>query len=106
MQQDTAIKIATKFVKKAFTHDKNIIKAYLFGSYARNEQHQWSDIDVCIVHKDLSSNYQNISKLIWNIKDDKREVMIEPVLIDRKHFNDGVPLPYIIKREGIPLPLI
>jgi len=105
MQQDTAIKIATKYVRRAYQKDKNILKAYLFGSYARNEQHKWSDIDVCIVHRDLISDYPNISKFFWHIKDNKREVMIEPVLIDRKHFNDGVPLPYIIKREGILLPL-
>lgn len=31
----------------------NIRKAYLFGSYARNRQHEWSDIDIALIADDF-----------------------------------------------------
>jgi predicted nucleotidyltransferase len=107
MQQKTAIKTATKFVQKVYKKDKNVLKAYLFGSYSRNEQKRWSDIDVCIVYKDLFRSRDKIVHDIWMDIDDNdpKESFIEPIVIDKTDFRKGVPLPYIIKEEGIPLPL-
>lgn len=107
MQQKTAIKTATKYVQKVYKKDKNVLKAYLFGSYSRNEQRRWSDIDVCIVYKDLYRDYEGITSTIWREIDHMhaRESFIQPIIIDKTDFRKGVPLPYIIKEEGIPLPL-
>lgn len=107
MQQKTAIKTATKYVQKVYKQDKNVLRAYLFGSYSRNQQRRWSDIDVCIVYKNLYRDYEGITTKIWMIRDyqNSRESLIEPIIIDKTDFRKGVPLPYIIKEEGIPLPL-
>lgn len=42
MSEDTINKI------RKFFEDKPVIKAYLFGSYARNEQDDKSDIDILV----------------------------------------------------------
>ena len=34
----------------------NIDQAYLYGSYAKGRPHEWSDIDLYIVSKDLPAN--------------------------------------------------
>ena len=43
------LKLVKKFAKELETKDLHLRKVILFGSYARNEQHQYSDIDVAIV---------------------------------------------------------
>ena len=97
MQQDTAIKIATKYVRRAYQKDKNILKAYLFGSYARNEQHKHSDIDICLV----VDNFRSDKLLrIWNkagsLKDFNDELPIETVLVTKNEFSKWNPLPAIV----------
>ncbi|MBN8584780.1 MAG: nucleotidyltransferase family protein [Ignavibacteria bacterium] len=42
MREETVNKI------RKFFKDKPVIKAYLFGSYARNEQDEKSDIDILV----------------------------------------------------------
>ena len=48
------IKIITKFeniknIAKKIAKIKNVKAVYLFGSYARKEQHGLSDIDLCVI---------------------------------------------------------
>ncbi len=45
----SAIKIAEKFVSDVVKSGVKIKKAFLYGSYAKNEQRDWSDIDVALV---------------------------------------------------------
>jgi predicted nucleotidyltransferase len=58
-----------------FFVDKPISKAYLFGSYARNEQTQESDVDILVDFEkqanlfDLIGLQQNLSELL-NLKVD------------------------------------
>lgn len=40
----------TKFIKTA-QEDKDILAVFLFGSAARQDSHQNSDIDICLVHR-------------------------------------------------------
>jgi hypothetical protein len=60
---------------KVFFIDKPISKAYLFGSYARNEQTQESDVDILVDFEkqanlfDLIRLQQNLSELL-NLKVD------------------------------------
>ncbi len=55
---------------RVFFADKPISKAYLFGSYARNEQTQESDLDIVVDFEhqanlfDLISLQQNLSELL------------------------------------------
>ena len=53
--QLAAIELVKKFVKELQDKGIHLRKVYLFGSYARNEQRQYSDIDVALVADEFQS---------------------------------------------------
>ncbi len=51
-KQDEVIAIAKKYVE--IVNEIFLVEdAWLYGSYARNEQNEWSDIDIAIASKDF-----------------------------------------------------
>ena len=50
----SAIKIAGQFVVDVVQSGIKIRKAYLYGSYAKNQQRNWSDIDIALVADNFS----------------------------------------------------
>ena len=60
----------------------------LFGSYARGNAREDSDVDVAVVVKTLTGDYFSTRPLLWRIR---REVddRIEPVLIEKTHDESG-----------------
>lgn len=48
-KQNKVLNIAKKYVKLLNNQGFDIISAYLFGSYANNKQHEWSDIDLAVI---------------------------------------------------------
>jgi len=102
MERVEALKIAQGYIKKLKENKLPIKKAYLFGSYARNEQHKHSDIDICLV----VDNFRSDKLLrIWNkagsLKDFNDELPIETVLVTKNEFSKWNPLPAIVMKEGI-----
>lgn len=79
-----------------------IDKAFLYGSYVRNEENENSDIDLLLVSSkiDASDDYQ-IGK-IWALT---REVnsKIEPYLVSNyKYMHDDIsPIIQLVKQEGL-----
>ena len=60
----------------------NLIEEYLFGSYAKNTQTEFSDIDILIIVKELNTNLRKeISSLSSNYSLN-RDVIISPVIKD------------------------
>lgn len=60
---------------------------YLFGSYAKGNYREDSDIDVAIVVNRIDGDYFSINPLLWKLRrqiDDR----IEPILIE-KDFDDA-----------------
>jgi predicted nucleotidyltransferase len=49
LTKQAAIEIVQDFVKRIHVKGFPLKKAILFGSYARNERRQWSDIDLALV---------------------------------------------------------
>ncbi|MBI5727380.1 MAG: nucleotidyltransferase domain-containing protein [Ignavibacteriales bacterium] len=97
MDKKHAINIAKKFSNEI----KNIIKAenvILFGSYARGNFHNWSDIDIAIIVKNSNFDYFDVYKKLGNITL-KLNTRIEPIIIDKSKDYSG----FIdnIKKEGI-----
>jgi len=71
---------------------------YLFGSYARDNYREDSDIDVAVIVSNISGDFFSVNPLLWKLRrqvDDR----IEPVLIDRN--NDRSGFFEEIKRNGI-----
>ena len=71
---------------------------YLFGSYAKNNYNEDSDIDVAIVVDQIDGDFFAVNPLLWKLRrqiDDR----IEPIIIEKK-FDDANFLDEII-RTGI-----
>lgn len=54
--KDSAIKYAKKYLLMAQGLNIKIEKAFLFGSYSKDAQTNYSDIDLAIVSKDFGEN--------------------------------------------------
>ena len=71
---------------------------YLFGSYARDNYKEDSDIDVAVVVSNITGDFFSVNPLLWKLRrqvDDR----IEPILIDKN--NDRSGFLEEIKRSGI-----
>ena len=78
------LKMYEKLLSKYMKFDEMI----LFGSYAKGNAREDSDVDVAIVVKTLTGDYFSTRPLLWRIR---REVddRIEPVLIEKTHDESG-----------------
>lgn len=91
---------------KAFSDDirkKGIRLRYviLFGSYARNEQHRYSDIDVALVADEfIGVGFEDV-KQFADVQLKKPYVMIEPHTFNTAYFEKGDPFIEEIKQTGI-----
>ena len=74
-------------------------QAVLFGSFARNEQHEYSDIDLALVADTFTgAAFIDIKPFIRFLV---RHVDIEPHTFSPEQFTDGNPFVQEIKRTGI-----
>ncbi len=93
-------KQAIESVKEYSILVRNVLdpyKIYLFGSYAKGNWNEFSDIDVAIIVKNLNKDYldvlQNLYKLRRQVNDN-----IEPVLLD--FYNDPSGFMHDIMENG------
>lgn len=95
---ELAIKIAFKYsdVLKEFI---NVEKLILFGSYAKNQQHQDSDIDIAVVSPDFTGDRieDQLSLMRYRRKVDLR---IEPVPFRPQDFVASDPFAKEIMETG------
>ncbi|MCF8234325.1 MAG: nucleotidyltransferase domain-containing protein [Bacteroidales bacterium] len=87
MDKEEVIKKVQKYILLLKNHF-NIEQVFLFGSYAKNNYHEDSDIDVAIVVEEVKGDYFETTPILWRLR---REVddRIEPILIERKHDESG-----------------
>ena len=73
--------------------------AYIFGSYARGDFKEFSDIDVCIISPKFRRNFIKNEQYLWRktIEIDSR---IEPIGYAPEDFDDAL-LGDVIREEGI-----
>ncbi len=79
-----------------------IDKAFLFGSYARDEQTNDSDIDLMLVSKMFDRPDDRSIGMVWRLTR-KVDSRIEPYTVGLTQFNTDTisPLLQIVKKEGI-----
>ncbi len=81
---------------KLGVHFKKVI---LFGSYARNMAHKWSDIDLALVSDDFTGIIlEDIAKIT---RADIKFVDIEPHIFNTAYFEKGDPFVEEILKTGI-----
>lgn len=96
-----AVIIGKKFVDKVRQAGIRVKAAYLFGSFAKNKTHKWSDIDICIVSPEFGRDYFDeevkLRHLTWDVDD-----RIEPVAYAPEDLKDRYStLAHEIKTHGI-----
>ncbi len=80
-------------------HKLPIKRAYLFGSFAKHQNRNWSDIDVCIVSSELRG-FDALTYLWRKLRDIDSERGIEPIGIHPNDFVDENPIAYQVKQFG------
>ena len=102
MFQQDAIIIVKRYIDNLNKAGFPIKKAYLFGSYARNEANENSDIDVLLVSGIFDTDDDKILAEPWSPKY-RTDFRIEPIAIGEKRFftdNESIILD-IVRKEGI-----
>lgn len=85
----------------------NIVAVYLYGSYARGNYTEESDIDITAIVKGNQIDLQKKLKLVWDISADiglENDVMISPTVIPHEEYEKYREiLPYYmnIQKEGV-----
>ena len=101
MSKVEAKKIVKKYAEKLKEKNYPFKTIYLFGSFAKNKSHKWSDIDVAIVSDKLKRNRDKNRFLLWDLRMDV-DTRIEPHGFTVKDFqNECDPMVYEIKKTGI-----
>ncbi len=104
--QDKAIELAKSFLKQASkTH--SIRFAYLFGSFARGTQKEYSDIDIAVIIN-KTSQWKSYYKETFEIFHEAQEFnsLLEILCFREEEFeSDGGAIVAQIKKEGIKIGL-
>jgi predicted nucleotidyltransferase len=101
IRRSEGIKIARRLKKQLQSAGIAFDAIYLFGSVARDEAHEWSDIDVAILCKPFRETRHEenmeIRRARWDI-----DVRIEPFCLHPEDFqNKYFGLAQEIKRTGV-----
>ena len=97
--QHTALAEVRAFVADLHTLGIRPQHVILFGSFARNEQREWSDIDVAIVTEEFSGFRPKDARLMTAAL--VKHTAIEPHTFRPEDFTDWNPFVEEIKRTGI-----
>ncbi|HJX70424.1 MAG TPA: nucleotidyltransferase domain-containing protein [Bacteroidales bacterium] len=102
MVKKEVIKKINIYLKILTQSGVSIEKAFLFGSYARNEQNDESDIDLMLVSEKFDNPDDLLIGRIWNLTR-KADSRIEPYPVGLEKFNKDMisPLLQIVRKEGI-----
>lgn len=100
LTQDKAIELARRFLNQA-SKGHRILSAYLFGSYARGGQRDYSDIDLALV---ISPKSKKFYEETFDIFHEAQELnpLLEVICFKEDEFDiDGALIVRQIKKEGI-----
>ena len=101
MAQREVIEKVRKYILLLVSKGIPIEKAFLYGSYARNEATEHSDIDVMLVSDYFESGIKAKSQP-WRYATEI-DGRIEPLSVSLKKFlnDDGSPIIEVVRQEGI-----
>lgn len=103
VEQQTAINTVKRFAEAVKKQGVQLRAVFLFGSYARGEQHEWSDIDVALVADEfIGVGFEDIKRFV-DVTIQKPYILIEPHTFNTSEFEKGNPFVDEIRRTGIPI---
>ena len=97
------IETITKFITLVKEEDIQIEKVILFGSYAKGNYHQDSDIDLAIISDDFKEGeyIKNMSKLILKASEIRADIQTIPFSV--KEYKEPIGIMEEILKTGIEL---
>jgi len=100
MDKNEALRISKGYLQRVQNSDLGFSEAWLFGSYAKGNQHDNSDIDIAIVLKDnVNHTFETEVKLMVIRKGD--ETIIEPHAFTKAEFDHRTPIVNQIIKYGV-----
>jgi predicted nucleotidyltransferase len=101
MDKEAAIKLSKDYLIKVRKSEIEISEAWLFGSFARGNNHENSDIDLAIVLLKNNKTFETEVKLMTLRTGE--ETLIEPHAFNKDEFEMNSPLVYQILQSGFRL---
>ena len=104
MDKTNALAICRNYLLRLKEKKINFSDAWLFGSYARGNQHKDSDIDIAIIMNDDSFIPFEVEVLLMTCRKGE-ETLIEPHVFSKSDFEQDLPLIKQIVKFGEPINL-
>ncbi len=99
MDKKTALRIVKEYINFLQKNKYDVQRAYIFGSYAKENFDDDSDIDLAITLKNLKNSF-NMQVDLMKLRR-KFDTRIEPHPFDEKDFDASNPMVNEILRTGI-----
>lgn len=103
IDRETAINRSKEFVHEIISLRLTLRKAFLFGSYARGRQTEWSDIDIALIADEFTGFGYEDRKYFAKINILKPYSMIQTKTYSTEYFEKGDPFIEEIIKTGIVL---
>ncbi len=102
--QQSAISIAREFITAIIASGFPLKKAILFGSYVRDEQRPYSDIDLALVADEfIGMGYFDLKHFAKVMISKDKYIPIESHTFNTDYFSSGDPFTREIERTGVSL---
>ena len=101
LDRNAVIEIVRNYAQEIVSRGVHLRYVFLYGSFAKGTQHEWSDIDVALVADEFTGFVFNDKKLFPYIGIKKPYVRIETKTYNTDYFNDGDPFIDEIVKTGI-----
>ncbi|TAL69776.1 MAG: nucleotidyltransferase domain-containing protein [Bacteroidetes bacterium] len=100
------LKMVKEYLQELNKNGIKITRAILYGSYARSEQNENSDIDLLLISPLFDNGSNKYAGKIWQLTK-VSDYKIEPIAVGEKRFleDDATPLLEIARTEGIEIAL-
>lgn len=99
--QSTALKIAQDYLHEVRSLGVGVRKAILFGSFAQNRQHEWSDIDLALFADDFIGLTALDKERFRSLHLLPKFMNVEVHTFPASRFDAGDPFVDEVKRTGI-----
>jgi len=101
IDRNAAIGIVRDYARDVESHGIHLRTVFLYGSFAKGTQHEWSDIDVALVADEFTGlpEDHNLFPYMGGIK--KPYTLIEAITYPTDYFNQGDPFIEEIIKSGV-----
>jgi predicted nucleotidyltransferase len=101
LTRDAVIETVRNYAHEIETRGVHLRMVFLYGSFAKGTQHEWSDIDVALVADEFTGLSFHDQKLFPYIGIKKPYIRIETKTYPTAYFEESDPFIEEIKKTGI-----